>query len=346
MTATAATTRQITNREAVNEALRSELERDDSVVLLGEDISGGAGKETQGFVEAWAGPFRTYKNLTPQFGTKRVRDTPISEGAFIGAAIGAATVGLRPVAELMYSDFIGVCLDQILNNAAKMRYMYGGQVKVPVTIITHIGAGVGAAAQHSGSAYAFFAHIPGLKVVAPSDPYTVKGLLTAAIRDDDPVIVPLHQKCYSDSGQVPQEAYALPLDRARVLQEGSDVTLIGISRMTGMCREATTILQKEGIGVELIDLLSLSPIDTETILESVRKTTRLVIVDEDWPRCGVASEVVSLVAEEAFDYLDAPPAKVTAPHTPVPFSRVLEDAYIPSVEGICTVVRNTCRRDT
>ena len=342
---TTTTTREITIRQAANEAICSEMQRDDSIIVLGEDIAGGAGKQDEGFVEAWGGAFGTYKQLTPKFGTKRILDTPISEAAFIGAAIGAANVGLRPIAELMFSDFIGVCLDQILNNAAKMRYMYGGQVKVPFTLITHIGAGTGAAAQHSGSTYSFYVHIPGLKVVAPSDAYTAKGLLIAAIRDDDPVVVNLHQKSFGDASHVPEEPYALPLDKARVVQEGSDVTVVSISRMTSVCREAAKILEQDGIHIELVDLLSLSPLDTDTILESVRKTSRLVVVDEDWPRCSVASEVVSLVAEEAIDWLDAPPAKVTAPHTPVPFSRVLEDAYVPSVEGVCSVVRTTCKRD-
>ena len=341
---TTASMRQIAMRDAANEAIRGEMERDESIILLGEDVAGGAGKEAEGIVEAWGGAFGTYKKLARTFGPSRVRDTPISEGAYIGAAIGAAAVGLRPIAELMFSDFIGVCLDQILNNAAKMRYMYGGQVKVPVTIITHIGAGAGAAAQHSGAAYAICAHIPGLKVVAPSDAYTVKGLLTAAIRDDDPVIVYLHHKSYGDIGPVPQEPYTLPLGEARVVREGSDVTLVGISSMTGVCLKAAATLEQEGISAEVVDLLSLSPIDSQRVLTSVRKTTRLVVVDEDWPRCGVASEIVSLVAEEALDWLDAPPAKVTAPHTPVPFSRVLEDIYVPSVEGVCAVVRNTCKR--
>ena len=338
------TTRDIAMREAANEAIRSEMQRDESIIVLGEDIAGGAGKEDEGFVESWGGPFRTYKDLTPEFGPSRIKDTPISEGGFIGAAIGAATVGLRPIAELMFSDFIGVCLDQILNNAAKMRYMYGGQVKVPVTIITHIGAGTGAAAQHSGSTYSMLAHIPGLKVVVPSDPYTVKGLLIAAIRDDDPVIVNLHHKSFGDVGAVPEEPYALPLDQARVVREGSDVTLVGVSSMTGVCRQAADLLEQDDIDAEVVDLLCLSPMDTDTVLESVRKTTRIVVVDEDWPRCSIASEVVSLVAEEALDWLDAPPVKVTAPHTPVPFSPVLERAYIPNAESVRAAARTTCRK--
>jgi pyruvate dehydrogenase E1 component beta subunit len=333
------TLREIKVRDAVSEALRAEMSRDDSVILMGEDVSGGAGRSDSGILEAWGGTFRTYKNLAKEFGVERVLDTPISEAAFIGAAIGGASVGLRPVAELMFADFIGVCLDQILNNAAKMRYMYGGRTKVPITIITYVGAGFSAAAQHSGCPYSILAHIPGLKVVAPSDPYTTKGLLIAAIRDDDPVIVAINKRSLGRSGPVPEEPYTVPLDKARVVQEGKDVTLVGISRMTEICLEAAKILQEETISVEVVDLLSLSPIDCDTILSSVRKTNRLVVVDEDWPRCSVASEVVAMVAEEALDYLDAPPAKVTAPHAPVPYSKPLEATYIPSVERVCTAVR-------
>lgn len=337
MTTTSKKIREITLREALNETLRSEMELDDNIILMGEDIAGGAGKED--FLEAWGGPFRTYVGLTKQFGTNRVIDTPISEMGFIGAAVGAASVGLRPVAELMFSDFVGVCLDQLLNNAAKMRYMYGGNVKVPMTVITHIGAGMSVAAQHSGTPYAIFAQIPGLKVVAPSDPYTAKGLLLSAIRDDDPVIFNIHKLSFANTGPVPEEPYTLPLGKGRVVREGSDITLVGISLMTIRCLEAADTLQQEGINAEVVDLLSLSPIDTDVILDSVRKTSRLVVVDEAWPRCSMASEIISLVAEEALDHLDASPAKVTAPHTPVPYSPPLEQAYIPSVERICAAAR-------
>jgi pyruvate/2-oxoglutarate/acetoin dehydrogenase E1 component len=343
MTTTAKETRQITIREAANEALHSEMERDDNIIIMGEDISGGTGKE--GFIESWGGAFRTYVGLTKKFGVERVIDTPISEMGYVGAAIGAATAGLRPIAELMFSDFLGVCLDQLMNNCAKMRYMYGGNVTIPLTIITHIGAGMSVGAQHSGSPYSIFAHIPGLKVVAPSDPYTIKGMLISAIRDDDPVIFNIHKMSFANTGHVPEETYTLPLDKARVVREGSDVTIVSISLMTQRAIEAAATLEKDGISAEVVDLLSLSPLDTETILESVRKTSRLVVVDEDWPRCSVASEIVALVAEEAMDFLDAPPAKVTAPHTPVPYSRPLEIAYIPNAERIVAAVHKVCRRD-
>ena len=313
-----ATDRQIRYREAINEALTQEMERDPSIIIMGEDIAGGAGREHLGVIDAWGGPFRTTGGLIQKFGSKRVRDTPISEAAFIGTAIGAASTGLRTVADLMFVDFVGVCMDQILNNAAKMRYMYGGQVKVPFTLITRIGAGTGSGAQHSESFYSIFSHIPGLKGVIPSDPYSAKGLLISAIRDDDPVVFFEHKLLYPETGPVPEDPYTLPLGKARIVRPGKDVTLVGMSRMTMLCREAAETLAVEGIDTEVIDLMSISPIDYDLVVESVRKTHRFVVVDEDTPRCSVASELCATVAEEAFDYLDAPPSKVTAPHTPVP----------------------------
>ena len=333
------TDRQIRYREAINEALSQEMERDPSIIIMGEEVAGGAGREHLGVIDAWGGPFRTTAGLIQKFGAKRVRDTPISEAAFIGTAIGAASTGLRTIADLMFVDFIGVCFDQILNNAAKMRYMYGGQVKVPFTLITRIGAGTGSAAQHSESFYSTFSHIPGLKGVVPSDPYSAKGLLISAIRDDDPVVFFEHKLLYGETGPVPEEPYALPLGKARTLRPGKDITLVGISRMTMLCLEAAKTLADEGVEAEVIDLMSVSPIDYDHIVESVRKTHRLVVVDEDTPRCGVASDVCAAVAEEAFDYLDAPPTKVTAPHTPVPYSKPLEGAYIPNVPRIIAAVK-------
>ena len=333
------TDRQIRYREAINEALSQEMERDPSIIIMGEEVAGGAGREHLGVIDAWGGPFRTTAGLIQKFGAKRVRDTPISEAAFIGTAIGAASTGLRTIADLMFVDFIGVCFDQILNNAAKMRYMYGGQVKVPFTLITRIGAGTGSAAQHSESFYSIFSHIPGLKGVVPSDPYSAKGLLISAIRDDDPVVFFEHKLLYGEMGPVPEEPYALPLGKARTLRPGKDITLVGISRMTMLCLEAAQSLADEGVEAEVIDLMSISPIDYDHIAESVRKTHRLVVVDEDTPRCGVASDVCATIAEEAFDYLDAPPTKVTAPHTPVPYSKPLEGAYIPNVPRIIAAVK-------
>ena len=337
-------TREIQFREAVNECLRQEMERDETVIIMGEEIAGGAGREDQGIEDAWGGPFRTTVGLIQQFGRDRVLDTPLSEAAFIGAAIGASSTGLRAVAELMFVDFIGVCMDQLVNNAAKMRYMFGGQVKVPFTMMTRIGAGFGAAAQHSESYYSIFSHIPGLKGVVPSDAYTAKGLLAACIRDDDPIVFFEHKGLYGSTSLVPEEPYVLPLGKARTVREGTDVTLVGISKMNWTANDAATELAKEGINCEVIDLLSVSPIDYDHINESVRRTHRLIVVDEDTPVCSMASEICSRVAEEVFDYLDAPPSRVTAPHTPVPYSRAMENEYMPNEIRVVNAVKKLLNR--
>ena len=337
-------TREIQFREAVNECLRQEMERDETVIIMGEEIAGGAGREDQGIEDAWGGPFRTTVGLIQQFGRDRVLDTPLSEAAFIGAAIGASSTGLRAVAELMFVDFIGVCMDQLVNNAAKMRYMFGGQVKVPFTMMTRIGAGFGAAAQHSESYYSIFSHIPGLKGVVPSDAYTAKGLLAACIRDDDPIVFFEHKGLYGSTSLVPEEPYVLPLGKARTVREGTDVTLVGISKMTWTANDAATELAKEGINCEVIDLLSVSPIDYDHINESARRTHRLIVVDEDTPVCSMASEICSRVAEEVFDYLDAPPSRVTAPHTPVPYSRAMENEYMPNEIRVVNAVKKLLNR--
>ena len=331
--------REILYREAINEALRQEMERDENVIIMGEEIAGGAGREHLGIVDAWGGPFRTTVGLIQQFGSERVLDTPLSEAAFVGTAIGAASTGMRAIAELMFVDFIGVCMDQLLNNAAKMRYMFGGQVKLPFVLLTRIGAGFGSAAQHSESFYSIFSHIPGLKGVVPSDPYTAKGLLVAAIRDDDPIVYFEHKGLYGNRGSVPEESYVLPLGKARTVRPGSDITLVGISRMTWVCTEAADELAKQGINAEVVDLLSISPIDYDHVIESVKRTHRLVVVDEDTPVCSLASEICARVAEEAFEYLDAPPSRVTAPHTPVPYSRPLENLYVPNAARVVKTVQ-------
>tara|TARA_B100001013_G_scaffold83502_1_gene45523 strand:+ start:1005 stop:2036 length:1032 start_codon:yes stop_codon:yes gene_type:complete len=342
MTTTA--TREIQFREAVNECLRQEMSRDDSVIIMGEEIAGGAGREEQGVVDAWGGPFRTTVGLIQEFGRDRVLDTPLSEAAFIGAAIGASSTGLRAVAELMFVDFIGVCMDQLVNNAAKMRYMFGGQVKVPFTMMTRIGAGFGAAAQHSESYYSIFSHFPGLKGLVPSDAYTAKGLLAAAIRDDDPVVFFEHKGLYGERGPVPEESYVLPIGKARTVRQGTDITLVGISKMTWICTEAAEELAKSGVNAEVVDLLSVSPIDYDHILDSVRRTHRIVVVDEDTPICSLAGDICARVAEEAFDYLDAPPSRVTAPHTPVPYSRALENNYVPNAGRVIKLVNDLMSR--
>ena len=342
MTTTA--TREIQYRQAINEALRQEMERDEDVIIMGEEIAGGAGREHLGIVDAWGGPFRTTVGLIQQFGNQRVLDTPLTEAAFIGAAIGAASTGMRTVAELMFVDFIGVCMDQLINNAAKMRYMFGGQVKVPFTMLTRIGAGFGSAAQHSESYYSIFSHMPGLKGVVPSDAYTAKGLLVAAIRDDDPVVYFEHKGLYGETGPVPEELYELPLGKARTVRPGTDITLVGISKMTWICTAAAEELAKSGIDAEVVDLLSISPIDYDHVIDSVRRTHRLVVVDEDTPICSMASEICARVAEEAFDYLDAPPSRVTAPHTPVPYSRALESNYMPNEARVISTVQALLNR--
>ena len=332
--------RELTYREAVNEALRQEMRRDATVILMGEDVAGAPGRPPE-MQDAWGGVLGVTKGLIGEFGPNRVLDTPIAESGYIGAAIGAAATGLRPVAELMFVGFMGVCLDQLFNQAAKLRYMFGGKIKVPVTIRTMIGAGLRAAAQHSTVDYSVLSHFPGLKCVAPSTPYDAKGLLIAAIRDDDPVIFCEHKAIYGLKGPVPSESYVVPLGKADVKREGRDVTVVAFSKLVHTALEAAEEMSKSGVSVEVVDPRSISPLDVETILESVRKTHRLVVVDEDTPRCGLAADIVALVAQKAFDYLDSAPKMVTPPHTPVPFSPVLEDIFIPSREKVAETIRAT-----
>jgi pyruvate/2-oxoglutarate/acetoin dehydrogenase E1 component len=319
-------------REAINEALRDEMRRDPAIFLIGEDIAGGTGGE--GEEDAWGGVMGVTKGLLGEFGAKRVIDTPISETAYIGAAIGAAVTGMRPVAELMFCDFAGVCFDQIMNQAAKIRYMLGGQAKVPLVIRTQCGGGFNAAAQHSQTLHALFTHIPGLKVVMPSNPYEAKGLLIEAIRDDDPVIFMEHKFMYDDKGEVPDESYTIPLGEANYSRDGEHITVCSLGRMVNLCNQAADELEKEGIACTVIDLRSTSPLDEELICESVEETGRLVVVDEGYPRCGFAADIAALVAVKAQPSLRAPVKLVTPPHTTIPFSPVLEELYIPSVSRI------------
>lgn len=339
MTATQTSSRQISFIQAVNEAIEQEMERDDRVFVMGEDIAGGAGRPDK--QDAWGGPMRLTKGLIDKFGPERVRDTPISEAGFVGAGVGAAATGMRPVVDLMYVGFFGVCADQITNNASKIHYMFGGKVKVPITIMTATGAGTGSAAQHSETLYSIFTHYPGLKCVAPSNPYTVKGLFTSAIRDDDPVMIFNNRQLMGMrfDNHVPEESYTLPIGEASIPREGSDITLIGIGYTTRVCLEAADDLESQGISTEVIDLLSLSPMDNSAILKSVQKTRKVVIVDEDYPRCSIATDISALVAEEAFDYLDAPPRRVTPPHTLIPYSRSLEKHYVPDKNRVIAAAR-------
>jgi pyruvate/2-oxoglutarate/acetoin dehydrogenase E1 component len=328
--------RRITFMQAINEALDQEMERDETVVVFGEDNAGGAG--APGEDDAWGGVMGLTKGLYGKH-PGRVLDTPISESAFIGAAAGAACSGLRPVAELMFVDFFGVCMDQIYNQAAKFRYMFGGKARTPMVIRTMYGAGIRAASQHSQSIYPIFTHIPGLKVVIPSNPYDAKGLMIASIRDDDPVIYFENKVLYSVEGEVPEDPYTVPLGEAEYVREGEDVTIVAIGRMVSMAEQAAEALADEGIECEIVDLRSTSPLDEETIFESVENTGRLVVVDEANPRCGLAADIAARVAENCFDDLKAAPKMVTAPHTPPPFSPTLEDLYVPDPERVAAAVR-------
>ena len=332
-------------RDVFRDTLRAEMIRDEDVFLMGEDISGGFDKETKEPLDAWGGPFAATKGLVQEFGPERIRDTPISEAGFVGAAVGSALTGLRPVVDLMYFDFVTVAFDQLLSNAAKSRYMFGGQTKVPLTLFARSGAGTGHAAQHSESFYSMLAHIPGLKVVVPSDPYSVKGLLAAAIRDDDPVFLINDKKLINLTGFVPDDEYVIELGKGRYTRRGDDVTLVGMSYTSIACQQAAEMLATEGIEAEVIDMMSLSPFDEDILLESVMNTNRVVIVDEDTPRASMASEFAAIIADKAFDYLDAPVKRVTAPHSPVPYNKGLEDAFIPQPADIITTVRKLLGRE-
>ena len=328
--------RNILYQDAINEALDQEMARDETIIVMGEDVVGGTG--TNGEMDAWGGVLGVTKGLYGKYGD-RIMDSPISESALVGAAVGAAATGMRPVCELMFIDFMGVCFDQIYNQAAKFRYMFGGKAKTPVVIRTMYGAGFRAAAQHSQCLYNLFTHVPGLKVVMPSTPYDAKGLLIQAIRDDDPVIFCEHKALYATEGDVPEESYAIPFGEANIVREGDDVTIVALGRMVLQAGKAAESLASDGISCEIIDPRTTSPFDEDTVLESVENTGRLVVVDESNPRCSMATDISSLVAQKGFEFLKAPVEMVTAPHTPVPFSGALEDLYIPSPEKIETAVR-------
>ncbi len=330
--------RKISMKQAINEALDQEMARDPSVIVMGEDIVGGAGGD--GEIDAWGGVLGVTKGLHAKYGD-RLLDTPLSESAYIGAAIGAASCGMRPVAELMFVDFMGVCFDQIFNQAAKFKYMFGGKAQTPVVIRAMCGAGFRAAAQHSQMLTPLFTHIPGLKVVCPSTPYDTKGLLIQSIRDNDPVIFLEHKNLYGLEGEVPEQSYAIPFGEANVVREGKSVSIVTYGLMVHRSLEAAATLAKEGVECEVIDLRTLSPLDIDTVIESVEKTGRLVCVDEANPRCNIATDISAQVAQQAFAALKGPIEMVAAPHAPVPFSPVLEDAYIPSAAQIVAAVKRT-----
>lgn len=333
--------RKISYQQAINEALAQEMRRDESVFIIGEDVAGGAG--APGEQDAWGGVLGVTKGLYPQF-PDRVLDAPLSEIGYVGAAVGAATQGMRPVCELMFVDFAGCCLDQILNQAAKFRYMFGGKARTPFVMRTMVGAGLRAAAQHSQMLTSLWTHIPGLKVVCPSSPYEAKGLLIQAIRDDDPVIFCEHKLLYSLQGEVPEESYTIPFGEANFLRDGDDVTLVTYGRMVHLAMDAAANLARQGISCEVLDLRTTSPLDEDSILESVEKTGRLVVIDEANPRCSIATDISALAAQKVFDYLKAPIEMVTAPHTPVPFSDALEDLYIPDAAKIEAAVRKIAEK--
>jgi pyruvate/2-oxoglutarate/acetoin dehydrogenase E1 component len=323
--------RQITYVQAINEALREEMKRDENVFMVGEDIA------------VHGGTVGLSKGLLAEFGDKRVKDTPISESAFVGLGIGAAITGLRPVVELMYIDFTTVAMDQIVNQAAFLRYMTGVMVKVPLVIRTQGGAGTGEAAHHSKSLESWFVHVPGLKVVMPSTPYDAKGLFKSSIRDDNPVLFIDHKMLFFKKGAVPEEEYLIPLGKADVKRQGEDVTIVATSYMVHIALEAATALKQEGISVEVVDPRTLCPLDSETIIESVKKTKRLLIVQEACERAGMAGEILREVIGECFGFLEGPPRVVAGKNVPIPYSQPLEQASVPQKEDVIAAVKEMTR---
>lgn len=319
--------RELTYAEAFREGLSEEMRRDPSVFVMGEEV-GAAG-----------GTFKSFDGIFEQFGPERVVDTPIAEEGYVGLGVGAAMAGMRPVIDVMFGDFMTMAMDPMINQAAKMYYMTGGQVPVPMVLHTTMGAGRRSAAQHSQSLHAWFAHIPGLKVVMPATPYDVKGLIKSAIRYDGPVVFYDDKMSYRLKGPVPQEEYLIPLGVAEVKREGTDITLVATSSMVYSALEAADALAKEGVSVEVVDPRTIQPLDMETILASVRKTHRALVVDEGHRSFGASAEIAAEIAEKAFDYLDAPVKRYAAMDVPVPFSPALEDLTIPNTEGVIALVR-------
>lgn len=334
---TAKTERKLTTQKAIAEGVALEMRSDDSVFVMGEDIG------------TYGGIFGATEGLLDEFGEKRVIDTPISETGFIGAAVGAAINGMRPIVELMFVDFFGVCMDQIYNNMAKIHYFSGGNVKVPVVLTTAVGGGYGDAGQHSQTLWGTFAHMPGMKVVVPSNPYDAKGLMIAAIREDNPVVYMFHKGVLGlgwmtpnprATGEVPEEPYEVPIGKANVVREGTDLTIATIGLSVHKALDAAEQLEEKGISAEVLDLRSLVPLDREGIVASVEKTHRLMVVDEDYHSFGMSGEVITTAIEGAFDYLDAPPVRVTTPDIPIPYSRPLEQWALPSIERIVKASSN------
>ena len=327
MTATETATRELTYVQAWSEAIAECMRDDPDVFVAGEDVGG------------YGGVFGSFRGLQAEFGEERVVDTPISEQAIVGLGVGAAVSGLRPIVDLMFMDFTAVAMDQIVNQAAKLKYMFGGKAVLPLTITTFGGAGLGAAAQHSQSLEAWICHIPGLKVIQPSSPYDVKGLLISAIRDDNPTYVVGNKLMLGVTGPVPEEAYEIPLGVANVVRDGSDCTIVATGRMVVEAGEAAKKLAEDGIDCEIIDPRTLQPLDTATIVESARKTNRVVVAHEAVRFGGIGAEMAAQIQEEAFDHLDAPVVRVGAPFSPVPFSPALEQHYVPNRKTIAEGVR-------
>ena len=323
-------TREITYREAVREAMCEEMRRDENVYFMGEDIG------------VYCGAFGVSKGMIQEFGEERVRETPISETAFVGAGVGSAITGMRPIVELMFSDFMAVCYDQIINQAAKMHFMFAGKVNVPMVIRTAAGGGTGAAAQHSQSLEQMYCNVPGLKVVIPSTPSDAKGLLKSAIRDNNTVIFLEQKKLYKEKGPVPEEDYVIPLGVASLAREGTDVSVITYGRMVQMSLQVAEKLAAEGISVEVLDLRTLSPLDRDAVIRTARKTRRVVVVHESVQFAGFGGEIVSTIADsDAFYYLDAPIKRVGGLYCPVPFNPQLEASAFPTPERIEAAIRDT-----
>jgi acetoin:2,6-dichlorophenolindophenol oxidoreductase subunit beta len=324
--------RMLTYIGAFNEAVRQCMQQDENVFVAGEDVG------------AFGGVFGSFAGIQREFGERRCVDTPISEQAIVGLGIGAAVSGLRPIVDLMFMDFICVAMDQIVNQAAKLKYMFGGTATLPLTITTAGGAGLSAAAQHSQSLEALLCHIPGLKVVYPSNAYDMKGLMVSCIREDNPTIMIKNKRILGVQCAVPEELYAIPLGEAKVVREGTDVTIVAFGRMVTEAETAAKMLAEENISVEIIDPRTLQPLDIDTIVASVKKTNRVVVVHEAVKFGGLGGEIAAQISEHAFDYLDAPVGRVAAPFSPVPFSPVLESNYVPNAKGIVAGVRETLQR--
>ncbi len=314
--------REITYAQAINEALRENMRRNSRIILMGEDIG------------RYGGIFQVTAGLLDEFGPERVIDTPISESGFVGTCVGAAMTGLHPVAEVMFIDFTTCAMDMIVNQMAKMHYMSGGRGKVPFVLRTNIGAGRGAAAQHSQSFHSFFMHIPGLKVATPATPYDAKGLMNTALADENPVMFIEHKKLFITKGHVPEEAYAIPFGKADIKRQGSNITIVATHALVQKSLNVAEEMSREGVDIEVLDPRTITPLDKEAILNSVKKTGRLITADEGCVTGGFGSEVAAIVAQEAFDYLEAPIIRVGSPDTPVPFSPPLEQFYIPDEGNI------------